>query len=185
MYSVKLKPNLPNANLTLTLTLTLTGHAVRSFGPYAVAIDSAAAKADGGLAPHIAAAGALLGQPMEVSSLRREDFAFIAPGCSNTAVSASGEQYDVLQANNLPTSVTARGHQFPMAFLSIASGLQEHSACSSMPLPYCHIDLANSVVDPHGVETGSPILPLFAHFVMRLGVTSMSAPASKKRKSHL
>ena len=98
---------------------TLTGHASRSFGPYACATDSGAARAAGGLAPRIAAAGARLGQPLEVSSLRREDFAFIAPGCRGTPVSACGDVYDVLQSNNAPTAVTARGHQFPMACVTL------------------------------------------------------------------
>ena len=153
---------------TVLSLATLTGHATRSFGAYAAATDSAAARAAGGLAPKLAAAGTLLGQPLEASSLRREDFAFIAPGCANTPVAKCGAPYDVLQSNNAPTAITARGHQFPMAFLLIASGLAEHGAGSELPLPYCHLDLADSVVDAHGVETGSPILPLFGHFVLGL-----------------
>jgi leucyl aminopeptidase len=147
---------------------TLTGHASRSFGAYACATDSGAARAAGGLAPRLAAAGARLGAPLEVSSLRREDFAFIAPGCHGTPVSACGDVYDVLQSNNAPTAVTTRGHQFPMAFLLIASGLEDHGAGSALPLPYCHIDLADSVADARGVETGSPIVGLFGHFLLGL-----------------
>ena len=41
-------------------------------------------------------------------------------------------------------------------------------AGAALPLPYCHIDLADSVADARGVETGSPILPLFGHFVLGL-----------------
>jgi len=147
---------------------TLTGHATRSFGPYACATDSGAARAAGGLAPRLAHAGARLGQPLEVSSLRREDFAFVAPGSRNTPVSAYGGTYDVLQCNNAPSAITTRGHQFPMAFLLVASGLEDHGAGSALPLPYCHIDLADSVADARGVETGSPILALFGYFLMRL-----------------
>ena len=154
---------------TLLSLATLTGHASRSFGPYAAATDSAAARAAGGVASRLASAGALLGQPLEVSSLRREDFRFIAPGCGNTPVAQCGALYDVLQSNNAPTAVTARGHQFPMAFLLIASGLMEHGAADELPLPFCHVDLADSVADEYGVETGSPILPLFGHFVLGLG----------------
>merc|ERR1711865_858946 len=102
-------------------------------------------------------AGSLLGQPLEVSALRREDFEFIAPGCGNTPVANYGGTYDVLQSNNAPTAITARGHQFPMAFLIVASGISDHGAGSLLPLPYCHIDLADSVADGHGIETGSPI----------------------------
>lgn len=147
---------------------TLTGHATRTFGIYAAATDSPSARAAGGLAPRLAAAGAALGQPLEVSSLRREDFAFIAPGCKGTPVSACGDSYDVLQSNNAPTAVTTRGHQFPMAFLLRASGLADHGAAAALPIPYCHIDLADSVADSRGVETGSPIVPLFGHFLMGL-----------------
>ena len=103
---------------------------------------------------------------VKVSSLRREDFAFIAPGGKGTPVAACGDSYDVLQANTAPTSATTRGHQFPMAFLVLASGLADHGAGAALPLPYCHIDLAESVVDTRGVETGSPIVPLFGHFVL-------------------
>lgn len=155
-------------NSVLLSLATLTGHATRSFGPYACATDSGAARAAGGLAPRLAHAGARLGQPLEVSSLRREDFAFVAPGSRNTPVSAYGGTYDVLQCNNAPSAITTRGHQFPMAFLLVASGLEDHGAGSALPLPYCHIDLADSVADARGVETGSPILALFGYFLMRL-----------------
>ena len=55
-----------------------------------------------------------------------------------------------------------------MAFLLLASGLASHGAGAALPLPYCHIDLADSVADSRGVETGSPIVPLFGHFVLGL-----------------
>ena len=80
----------------------------------------------------------------------------------------AGEMYDVLQCNAGPSATTVRGHQFPMAFLAIASGLDGHGAAAELPLPYCHVDLADSTVDDYGVETGSPIVPLFGHFVLGL-----------------
>lgn len=145
---------------------TLTGHAVRAFGSFAVASDNGAARAAGGVAPRIAADGAKLGQIVEVSSLRQEDYNFIMPGSGGTPVSQCGATYDVLQSNNASTVNTVRGHQFPMAFLDVASGLQQHSAGSASPFPYCHIDLAASVLDARGIETGSPIVPLYAHFLL-------------------
>jgi len=148
---------------------TLTGHAVRAYGKYAVAIDNAAARAAGGVAPRLAAAGLLLGEPVEVGSLRRDDFAHIAPGTSGTPVANCPDTYDLLQTNTASSINTARGHQFPMAFLAVASGLQEHGPRARVPLPYCHVDLAGSVADQRGVETGSPLLPLFGHFVMGEG----------------
>ena len=145
---------------------TLTGHAVRCYGPYAAAIDNGAARAAGGLAWRLASAGSKLGQPLEVSVLRKEDYAVVAPGTKGTPVASAGQMYDVLQCNNGPSATTTRGHQFPMAFLCIASGLDDHGAASERPLPFCHLDLADSIVDQHGIETGSPIVPLFGHFVL-------------------
>lgn len=37
------------------------------------------------------------------------------------------EYEDLLQCNNLPSSSTPRGHQFPAAFMICASGLDEVS----------------------------------------------------------
>merc|ERR1711920_930254 len=99
---------------------------------------------------------------MEVGALRQEDYAYVAPGTANTPVAnVPAGSYDVLQCNNAASVHTARGHQFPMAFLDVASGLRKHSAGSASPLPYCHIDLAGSIRDARGVETGSPIHALF------------------------
>jgi leucyl aminopeptidase len=68
-----------------------------------------------GLAPRIhaqnlQATGDLFGDPFEVSTLRREDY-----GLNK----CKGEYVDVLQCNNLPSSRTPRGHQFPGAFLNL------------------------------------------------------------------
>ena len=153
---------------TLLTIATLTGHAVRCYGPYAAAIDNGAARAAGGVACRLASAGARLGQPLEVSVLRKEDYNFVAPGTKSTPVAPVGEMYDVLQCNAGPSATTVRGHQFPMAFLAIASGLDDHGAAAQLPLPYCHIDLADSTEDQFGIETGSPIVPLFGHFVLGL-----------------
>eukprot|EP00931_Biecheleriopsis_adriatica_P058806 TRINITY_DN35098_c0_g1_i1.p1 TRINITY_DN35098_c0_g1~~TRINITY_DN35098_c0_g1_i1.p1 ORF type:complete len:515 (+),score=77.71 TRINITY_DN35098_c0_g1_i1:111-1655(+) len=145
---------------------TLTGHASLSYGSYAVALDNAAARSMGGVATVLAEAGTILGQPIEVGMVRREDFEFVAPGSSGTPVSKFPDTYDVLQTSTAASTMTARGHQFPAAFLAIASGLQEHGSGHSVPLPFCHVDLAGSVADARGVETGSPILPLFGAFVL-------------------
>ena len=40
-------------------------------------------------------------------------------------VAGPSEYEDVLQCNNEPSSMTARGHQFPAAFLIRASGLDK------------------------------------------------------------
>lgn len=53
---------------------------------------------------------------MQVSTIRREDY---------EVVKGHTEYEDLLQCNNLPSSETPRGHQFPAAFMIVASGLDE------------------------------------------------------------
>ena len=60
--------------------------------------------------------GDVWGDPFEVSSIRREDYEFHK---------GKSEYEDVLQANNMASSATARGHQSPSAFLILASGLDK------------------------------------------------------------
>jgi leucyl aminopeptidase len=73
---------------------------------------------------------------------------------------------DVLSCNNLPSSRTPRGHQFPMAFLSIASGLDDG------PYRYTHMDIGGSAVEgcdwQWGRPTGRPVVALCA-WAMGLG----------------
>ncbi|MEQ1633181.1 MAG: leucyl aminopeptidase family protein, partial [Planctomycetota bacterium] len=109
---------------------TLTGHAVRAVGPYSIALDNGPARAQLE-AETLQMYGELSGDPFEVTRLRREDWDFVAP---------TSKAWDVLQCNNLPSSGTPRGHQFPMAFLCIASGLAAHGSDSKEPLPYTHVD---------------------------------------------
>jgi len=63
--------NVPNAQL-FTIA-TLTGHAVLTVGPYAIAIDNSVAHKEK-IAESLRDAGSHLGDPFEVSILRREDF---------------------------------------------------------------------------------------------------------------
>ena len=133
---------------------TLTGHAGRAMGPYTIAMDNGPARANS-VANSLSDQGELLGEPVEVSRLRREDFDF---------VSARTSADDVLSSNNLPSSGTPRGHQFPMAFLSIASGLDEHGRESAQPISYTHIDIGGSATEggdwQHGRPTGTPVVAL-------------------------
>ena len=76
----------------------------------------------------------------------------------------------MLSCNNAPSSATPRGHQFPAAFLAIASGLDAHGHPSSdAPLPYTHIDIAGSAVEgsdwQHGRPTAAPVLAMVAALV--------------------
>ncbi len=61
-------------------------------------------------------AGDLMGDPYEISTIRREDYKM---------VEGPSEYEDLLQCNNLPSSGTSRGHQFPGAFLIEGSGLEK------------------------------------------------------------
>ena len=133
---------------------TLTGHSGRAVGPYTVALDNGPAR-DWRTAERLAEAGERFGEPVEVSRLRREDFDFVAPRTSAD---------DVLSSNSEPSTATARGHQFPMAFLCIASGLDEHGRESDQPLAYTHIDIGGSATEggdwQHGRPTGTPVVAL-------------------------
>jgi len=145
-------------NPTLFSVATLTGHAARAVGPYTALVENGAAR-QAQVSATIAAAGELWADPSELSSSRREDFAFIkARSCAD----------DVLSCNNAPSSITARGHQFPMAFLVVAAGLDQSSALSQ-GLPYVHIDIAGSGVDggdwQHGKPSAAPVASLAATYL--------------------
>lgn len=135
---------------------TLTGHAGRAVGPYNIALDNGPARRNGA-AEALMAAGDALGDPFEVSRLRREDFDFVQP---------RSRADDVLSCNNLPSSATPRGHQFPMAFLCVASGLDKHGGDSAVPLPFTHVDIGGSGTEggdwQHGRPTGRPLVAMLA-----------------------
>ncbi|RKP00847.1 hypothetical protein CXG81DRAFT_5608, partial [Caulochytrium protostelioides] len=141
---------------------TLTGHVIRAYGPYMGLVPNGVAREDG-TAARLDAAAHVWGDPAERSSLRREDYALIAAPADRTA--------DVLQANTQPSTLTPRGHQYPAAFLAVASGLDRHGLDSAQPLAYVHMDIAGSAECSHpggttGLPrtTGSPIAALVGTF---------------------
>lgn len=67
-------------------------------------------------AEKLQASGETMGDPFEISRIRREDFNF-HEGLT--------EGDDILQSANKDTAITERGHQGPSAFLIMASGLDE------------------------------------------------------------
>lgn len=145
-------------NPLLFTIATLTGHAARAVGPYTALVENGAARRQQ-VSAAIAQAGELWADPSELSSSRREDFSFIRPrSCAD----------DVLSCNNAPSSVTARGHQFPMAFLVVAAGLDQASA-TNQGVPYVHMDIAGSGVDgsdwQHGKPSAAPVNSLVAAFL--------------------
>ena len=135
---------------------TLTGHSVIAAGPYSIALDNGAAC---GMAESLARTGDAWGDPFEISRLRREDVAFVAPRTRAD---------DVISCNNKPSSATPRGHQFPAAFLAIASGLADRDVPSEHPIPFTHLDIGGSGVEDldwqHGAPTGRPVRALCARF---------------------
>ena len=138
---------------------TLTGHAAIAFGPYTALVENGPAL-ELQTAEQIVAAGELWGDPAEQSRSRREDFDFVKPRTKAD---------DVLSSNNAPSVGTPRGHQFPMAFLSIASGLEAHGSDSEQPLPFTHIDIAGSGVEngdwQHGKPSAAPVAALAARYL--------------------
>lgn len=127
-----IKENLKDPHLYTVATLT--GHAVLAVGDYTAVMDNKVAE-NAGHGLSFCKAGDVIGDPADVSPLRKEDFAFHR---SKTY----GE--DLLQCNNLPSSRTPRGHQTPAAFLIMASGLDKHDAASAQPFKYTHLDIAGS-----------------------------------------
>ena len=143
-------------NPELFSVATLTGHAARAVGPYNIALDNGPAH-ERFTSESLSEAGDLLGDPFEVSRLRREDYSFIAPRTKAD---------DVLQCNNAASSATPRGHQFPAAFLVLAAGLGEHGIDSKKPMPFTHIDIGGSGCEggdwQHGKPSGRPVVAMLA-----------------------
>ena len=136
---------------------TLTGHVIRAFGPaYTGVMDNGPAK-QANFARDIQQAGDLFGDVFEISTIRREDYDFVV---------GKSEYEDVLQCNNAPSTGTARGHQFPAAFMIRASKLNEHGRDSKNPLRYSHMDVAGSSGPFPGIPTGAPIPSLTKYFVV-------------------
>ncbi|QYJ92877.1 M17 family metallopeptidase [Shewanella spartinae] len=132
---------------------TLTGHVVRAYGGYTAVVENAVARQQQ-VGDSLQAISEAWGEPIEVSRLRRDDYQKI--------VDPSGAA-DVLSSNNAPSSVTARGHQYPAAFLLKASGLEAHGLTSDKPLAYTHVDIAGSATegDPlYGTPTAAPLVSL-------------------------
>jgi len=138
---------------------TLTGHAALAKGPYTALVPNGPAKYQG-VAEQLFNNGEQFGDMAEISWSRREDYDII-----RNRTSAD----DLLSSNNGPSATTARGHQFPMAFLTIAGGLDVHGADSEQPLPYVHVDIAGSGVEggdwQHGKPTAAPVLCFSATYL--------------------
>lgn len=138
---------------------TLTGHAAIALGPYTGYVQNGVAQ-QRMLANGFIKKGALWGDCGELSASRREDYDFIK---------ARTKADDVLSSNNAPSVSTMRGHQFPMAFLNIASGIDQHDENSDFPIAYTHVDIAGSGVEnsdwQHGKPTAAPVAAMVATYI--------------------
>lgn len=144
-------------NPHLYTVATLTGHACLAVGDgYSIVVDNGPARQDEN-AQKLQKAGEGLADPFEISTMRREDYAMNLP---------KSEYEDLIQCNNLPSSRTPRGHQFPAAFLVQVSGLDKHGIDSEYPIKYSHLDIAASSGPFPGVPTGAPIPALTSRYVL-------------------
>lgn len=138
---------------------TLTGHSGRAVGAYSSAIDNGPARS-AGISELMGRLGDEWGDPFDPQRMRREDWDFVKPRTRAD---------DVLSCNNAPSVSTARGHQFPMAFLALASGLSSHGGDSEHPVAYTHMDVGGSAMEggdwQHGRPTGAPLLTLAAAYL--------------------
>merc|ERR1711935_1069202 len=144
--------DLPNPEIYTIATLT--GHVCVAYGNYTAIVPNGPYKA-AGLHHKLQENGELIGDPFDVSSLRREDYQFHM---------GKDEQSDILQCNNAPSSRTPRGHQTPAAFMILTSGLKEHGIDSAKPLKYAHLDIAGSEGSFPGLPSGAPISALLQHY---------------------
>ncbi|NIB42471.1 leucyl aminopeptidase family protein [Pseudomaricurvus alkylphenolicus] len=144
----------------LTLA-TLTGHAARTYGPYSALIQNETARRQS-LGQDLGEIADLWGEGIELSRPRKEDWAF---------VQSDSPAYDLCSSNNAPSVNTERGHQYPMAFLSQVSGLDQHGVNSEKPISYIHLDLSGSVVEGGisgrlGTPTANPLVTLAAKYLL-------------------
>ncbi|CAD6186728.1 unnamed protein product [Caenorhabditis auriculariae] len=147
---------LAEKNPHLFTLATLTGHEVLSYGYYATIMDNGPAK-QSGLARKIQEVGDVYGQPIEISRLQPEDFAFHL---------AESAQADVRQGNTKPSVATLRGHQTPAAFLQMASRIDEHGTDSEKPIKYSHIDMGGCAGDHPETSFPNPLVTLVAGLVL-------------------
>lgn len=147
---------LGEVNPHLMTVATLTGHEVVAYGNYTAIMDNGQARTERS-AQRVQDTGDAFGDMFEISTMRKEDYDFIRD--------KSGEFVDILQCNNLASSRSPRGHQFPGAFLEVVSGIDKHGTKALKPLKYSHVDVAGSSGGLPDVTTGSSVIALAMSFV--------------------
>ncbi|KYQ59810.1 Putative aminopeptidase W07G4.4 [Trachymyrmex zeteki] len=160
-----------SVNPHLFTIATLTGHAVLTAGlGYSIAMDNAVARLASN-AEKLQASGEAVGDPFEISRIRREDF---------LTHQGRAEGDDILQALNKLSSKVPRGHQGPAAFLIKASGLDKQEKETST-YAWQKID-ASCALTPRGsfrvtwyrpVRSSNYILPLSV--LLKIIIVDMAA----------
>lgn len=144
-------------NPHLFTVATLTGHAFLTVGlGYSIVVDNGPAYKVGH-SRRLQKASEEIGDPFEISTLRREDI---------SAHKGVAEGDDVIQGQSKPSVQSMRGHQGPAAFLLLASGLGKHGSGSEHPIKYSHLDIAASAGDVPDPATGSPVLALAQTYLL-------------------
>uniref|UniRef100_A0A8D9A8R1 Aminopeptidase W07G4.4 n=1 Tax=Cacopsylla melanoneura TaxID=428564 RepID=A0A8D9A8R1_9HEMI len=135
---------------------TLTGHACLSVGEgYSIVMDNGPARVASN-AVHLSETGEEMGDPFEISRIRREDFRFHKSKC---------EGEDLIQSGMKSTGTNSRGHQGPGAFLICASGLDKYGLDNgNKSLKYSHFDIARQGRYPEE-PTGRPVVALVSHYL--------------------
>ncbi|CEP18240.1 hypothetical protein [Parasitella parasitica] len=159
------KDNTPasSAPSLLFTCATLTGHAIRAYDGYGITLDNGFARKNR-VSKRVHDAGHLLADPFEISTLRREDVTCVRPGRSSE---------DLVSANDQPSTMTNRGHQYPAGFMLQASGLDKYGLDNKeISIGYTHLDVAGSAETTGAVAwslprvTGSPVVALTGAFLL-------------------
>ncbi|GAN08030.1 conserved hypothetical protein [Mucor ambiguus] len=142
---------------------TLTGHAIRAYDGYGITLDNGFARKNR-VSKRVHDAGHLLADPFEISTMRREDVTCVRPGRSSE---------DLVSANDQPSTMTNRGHQYPAGFMLQASGLDQYGLDNKeISIGYTHLDVAGSAETTGAVAwslprvTGSPVVALAGAFLL-------------------
>ncbi|KAK9501887.1 hypothetical protein O3M35_012525 [Rhynocoris fuscipes] len=148
---------LNSVNPHLMTIATLTGHAVRAVGDgYTIGLDNGPARNVKNV-QNLQLAGDLIGDMLEMSVIRREDY-------KEHKGKAEGE--DVVQCTNRSLAQATRGHQGAAAFLILASGLDEYGLDSNKQLRYTHLDIAASAGNVPENATAAPVLALASRYIL-------------------
>lgn len=148
------------ASPELISVATLTSHAARAFGSYPAMVFNSVAR-ESALPEQLQHCATLMGEPMALSPLHKEDFMNVA---DKTGAA------DVISAKPVGSSQVERGHQLAAAFMLQASGLAAHGIAATKPLPFIHLDIAGAAVsgDPrYGKPTSTPLLALWSYLRRR------------------